>query len=136
MEQEAIVLLENHNSALPLSESISSLALIGPLVDRVSFGDYVFFNATLNGVSPLAGFTQLLANSSNAFGFFAGVNLVMNRYNGSLPVTFLETGLQWDAPNAWPPHQYIALEALAAAGEFFDPEAQHDDEPAPAATEK
>ena len=32
--------------------------------------------------------------------------------------------------------QDAAAEALAAAGEFFDPEAQHDDEPAPAATEK
>ena len=29
-----------------------------------------------------------------------------------------------------------AAEAIAAAGEFFDPEAQHDDEPAPAAEEK
>ena len=33
--------------------------------------------------------------------------------------------------------QDAAAEALAAAGEFFDPEAQHDDEaPAPASTEK
>jgi large subunit ribosomal protein L9 len=32
--------------------------------------------------------------------------------------------------------QDAAAEALAAAGEFFDPEAQHDDEPAPAATEQ
>jgi large subunit ribosomal protein L9 len=32
--------------------------------------------------------------------------------------------------------QDAAAEALAAAGEFFDPEAQQDDEPAPASTEK
>ena len=32
--------------------------------------------------------------------------------------------------------QDAAAEALAAAGEFFDPEAQHDDVPAPAPTEK
>jgi alpha,alpha-trehalase len=38
--------------------------------------------------------------------------LVLSRYNGTIPVTFLETGQQWDAPNAWPPHQYIALQAL------------------------
>ena len=36
MEQEAIVLLENRNSVLPLSKSISSVALIGPQVDRVT----------------------------------------------------------------------------------------------------
>ena len=40
--------------------------------------------------------------------------MVLNRYNGTVPVTFLESGLQWDAPNTWPPHQYIALQALAA----------------------
>ena len=38
--------------------------------------------------------------------------MVMNRYNGTFPSSFVETGLQWDLPNAWPPHQYIALEAL------------------------
>lgn len=32
--------------------------------------------------------------------------------------------------------QDAAAEAIAAAGEFFDPEAQHDDAPAPAATEE
>src|SRR5207244_13356785 len=36
-----------------------------------------------------------------------------------------------------PEDQHAAAEALAAAGELFDPQAQHDDEaPAPAATEK
>ncbi|KAI0640646.1 glycoside hydrolase superfamily [Trametes meyenii] len=64
MEREAIVLLENRQNTLPLSKSIESLALIGPQVDRVSFGDYVFFNASNNGISPLAGFTQHLANTS------------------------------------------------------------------------
>ncbi|KAH8982054.1 glycoside hydrolase family 37 protein, partial [Lactarius hatsudake] len=36
----------------------------------------------------------------------------LRRYNGTYPTTFIESGLQWDAPNAWPPHQYIALQAL------------------------
>ncbi|KAJ7505883.1 trehalase [Mycena galericulata] len=55
---------------------------------------------------------EVLASSQNAFGAFAALNMVLNRYNGTMPVTFIETGLQWDAPNAWPPHQYIALQAL------------------------
>ena len=38
--------------------------------------------------------------------------MVLRRYNGTYPTTFIESGLQWDAPNAWPPHQYIALQAL------------------------
>ncbi|KAI0671160.1 glycoside hydrolase [Trametes maxima] len=63
-----------------------------------------------NGIIP----DELLSSSNNAFGFFATLNMVLNRYNGTHPVTFLETGQQWDAPNAWPPHQHIALEALRA----------------------
>jgi alpha,alpha-trehalase len=62
-----------------------------------------------NGIFPPA----LLGNESAAFGAFSAVNMVMSKYNGTFPSTFLETGLQWDAPNAWPPHQYIILEALA-----------------------
>ncbi|THH27598.1 hypothetical protein EUX98_g6595 [Antrodiella citrinella] len=38
--------------------------------------------------------------------------MVLNRYNGTYPVSFLESGLQWDAPNAWPNHQFVILEAL------------------------
>ncbi|CAL1713673.1 unnamed protein product [Somion occarium] len=63
-----------------------------------------------NGIIP----DELLADGSGAtaFGLFSTLNLVLNRYNGTYPVTFLETGLQWDAPNTWPPHQFIILEAL------------------------
>ena len=41
----------------------------------------------------------------------------MSRYNGTYPTTFINTGLQWDAPNAWPPHVYIAMQALRALPE-------------------
>ncbi|KAI0265670.1 glycoside hydrolase [Gloeopeniophorella convolvens] len=57
---------------------------------------------------------EILSNSTNAFGFFSSINMVLSRYNGTYPTTFVESGLQWDAPNAWPPHQYIALQALRA----------------------
>ncbi|KAI0322093.1 glycoside hydrolase family 37 protein [Amylostereum chailletii] len=59
--------------------------------------------------------SELLQNSTAAFGAFAGVNMALRRYNGTgVPPTFVTSGLQWDAPNAWPPHQYIALQALRA----------------------
>ncbi|KAF5346662.1 hypothetical protein D9758_013212 [Tetrapyrgos nigripes] len=66
-------------------------------------------------------------DQDRAFGAFASVNLVLRRYNGTFPSTFVSvpsvsnsntttdreaTGLQWDAPNTWPPHQYIVLQAL------------------------
>ncbi|KAF9220247.1 glycoside hydrolase family 37 protein [Gyrodon lividus] len=64
-----------------------------------------------NGIIP----NEVLASQSNAFGYFAAVNMVMNKYNGTVPTTFVDwTGLQWDAPNSWPPHQYIVMSALEA----------------------
>lgn len=44
-----------------------------------------------NGIVP----GELLSSRQNAIGFFSAVNMVLNRYNGTMPVTFLETGLQW-----------------------------------------
>jgi alpha,alpha-trehalase len=45
-----------------------------------------------NGIIP----DEVLASQSNAFGYFAAVNMVMNKYNGTVPVTFVGwTGLQW-----------------------------------------
>ncbi|EJF56038.1 glycoside hydrolase family 37 protein [Dichomitus squalens LYAD-421 SS1] len=75
---------------------------------RSSIYSAATFYPLWNGIIP----DELLSSSQNAFGFFAALNMVLNRYNGTFPVTFIQTGLQWDAPNAWPPHQYIALEAL------------------------
>ncbi|OJA18271.1 hypothetical protein AZE42_04995 [Rhizopogon vesiculosus] len=90
--------------------------------DKLAFYDFnltsnarndIFTAATFypvwNGIIP----DEVLASQSNAFGYFASVNMVMNKYNGTVPVTFIDwTGLQWDAPNAWPPHQYIIMQAL------------------------
>ncbi|KAF8834841.1 glycoside hydrolase, partial [Paxillus ammoniavirescens] len=78
MERETIILLENNDNILPLSTDISSIALIGPQADRVSFGDYVFFNASLNGISPLQGFTELLANTSVKINFAGGCKFWSN----------------------------------------------------------
>lgn len=45
-----------------------------------------------NGIIP----DEVLSSQSNAFGYFAAVNMVMNKYNGTVPVTFVDwTGLQW-----------------------------------------
>ncbi|KAJ7480557.1 glycoside hydrolase family 37 protein [Mycena latifolia] len=90
---------------------------------KLAFYDFDLASNTRNSVFSLATFypfwsgivpPEVLANATNAFGAFASLNMVLNRYNGTLPVTFIETGLQWDAPNSWPPHQYIALQALRA----------------------
>ncbi|KAM6494266.1 trehalase [Amanita muscaria] len=81
---------------------------------RTNTRNSIFSAATFyplwNGIIP----PEVASNSSAAFGFFSSVNLVVNRYNGTFPVTFNLSGQQWDAPNTWPPHQYIILQALRA----------------------
>ncbi|KAJ7597640.1 glycoside hydrolase superfamily [Mycena floridula] len=83
-DTEAIVLLENRAKTLPLSTSIGSVALIGPHADRVSFGDYVFFNASLNGITPLDGFNQHLSSisSSTKINYAEGCKLWSNDQSG------------------------------------------------------
>ncbi|KIK16915.1 glycoside hydrolase family 37 protein [Pisolithus microcarpus 441] len=78
---------------------------------RNSFFSAATYYPVWAGIIP----DEVLSSQSNAFGYFAVVNLVMNKYNGTVPTTFVDwTGQQWDAPNTWPPHQYIILEALNA----------------------
>ncbi|KAF7365668.1 Trehalase [Mycena venus] len=90
---------------------------------KLAFYDFNLLTNTRNDVFSAATFypfwsgivpPEVLSSATNAFGAFAALNMVLNRYNGTMPVTFIETGLQWDAPNTWPPHQYIALQALRA----------------------
>ncbi|KLO08234.1 glycoside hydrolase family 3 protein [Schizopora paradoxa] len=67
MEEEAIVLLENNGNTLPIDpKSKTKVAVIGPQANRVSLGDYVFFNASNNGISPLDGINQFLKNESSS----------------------------------------------------------------------
>ncbi|KDQ62129.1 glycoside hydrolase family 37 protein [Jaapia argillacea MUCL 33604] len=92
--------------------------------NKLAFYDFNLTSNSRNSLFSAATFYPLWSGiipdevleggQDKAFGMFAALNMVLNRYNGTFPVTFLVTGLQWDAPNAWPPHQYIALEALRA----------------------
>ncbi|KIJ33408.1 glycoside hydrolase family 3 protein [Sphaerobolus stellatus SS14] len=82
MEREAIVLLKNQNNILPLNKKGGSVALIGPQSDRVTFGDYVFFNASLNGISPMNGFKQLLAGTGVTVNFAEGSKLWSDDQSG------------------------------------------------------
>ncbi|KAF7367923.1 Glycoside hydrolase family 3 protein [Mycena sanguinolenta] len=84
VETENIVLLENRDKTLPISKSVNSIALIGPQADRVTFGDYVFFNASNNGITPLDGFKQYLSNISSSIqvNFAEGCKLWSNDDSG------------------------------------------------------
>ncbi|PVV00470.1 hypothetical protein BB560_005148, partial [Smittium megazygosporum] len=46
---------------------------------------------------------------NKAFSFVAEV---LSKNPGGFPSTFLDTGLQWDFPDVWPPHQYAIIKGL------------------------
>ncbi|EST04817.1 Glycoside hydrolase, family 37 [Kalmanozyma brasiliensis GHG001] len=89
------------------------------------------FNTTLGDRAPFftpAGFFPLWAQilpqefinetisidqrRENLQAVFSGLRYIIDRFNGTLPASLITTGQQWDFANAWPPHTYIALEAL------------------------
>ncbi|TFK70552.1 glycoside hydrolase family 37 protein [Pluteus cervinus] len=89
--------------------------------DKIAFYDFNLKTNSRNNFFSVAHFYPiwsgiipdiLLSSSDMAFAAFSSVNMVMNRYNGTFPSTFVISGQQWDAPNAWPPHQYIIIQAL------------------------
>ncbi|KAJ2959529.1 hypothetical protein NQZ79_g5031 [Umbelopsis isabellina] len=43
---------------------------------------------------------------------FSELEGILKLYPGILTTTLVETGLQWDLPNGWPPLQYVTLHAL------------------------
>ncbi|KAI9288330.1 trehalase [Umbelopsis sp. AD052] len=51
-------------------------------------------------------------DSSKLANVFDELTHVLNLYPGILTTTLVETGLQWDLPNGWPPLQYVTLHAL------------------------
>ena len=75
--------------------------------DRFSAANYYL---PWTGIIP----DEILSSEQNAQKYFGAVNMVLSRYNGTFPATFLITGLQWDAPNAWPNHAYIIMQSLLA----------------------
>ncbi|KAJ7119784.1 Six-hairpin glycosidase-like protein [Mycena epipterygia] len=118
-----------HNASAAARHTAAAAAIKAGVLDlfwnatKLAFYDFNLATNARNDVFSAATFyplwsgivpNEILSSTANAFGAFAALNMVLNRYNGTMPVTFIETGLQWDAPNAWPPHQYIALQALRA----------------------
>ena len=73
--------------------------------NKLAFYDFNLTSNSRNSIFSTATFypvwndiipNEVLASQSNAFRYFAAVNLVMNRYNGTFPTTFVDwTGLQW-----------------------------------------
>ncbi|KAF5382427.1 hypothetical protein D9615_002774 [Tricholomella constricta] len=117
------------NSSAASRHRTAAAALRAGIIDllwdpsKLAFYDYNLATKARNNIFTAANFyplwsgivpDEILSGQEKAFGYFSSLNLVLNRYNGTFPATFIDSGLQWDAPNTWPPHQYIVLQALRA----------------------
>lgn len=59
LDEESIILLENHNDILPLRKD-TSIAVIGPMAHGfMNYGDYVTVNSSSRGITPLDGIKGL-----------------------------------------------------------------------------
>ncbi|CAG8435969.1 8613_t:CDS:10 [Ambispora gerdemannii] len=84
--------------------------------NRSSFWDYNLTSGVHTSVASLAAFfpfwagiypTEITNNLTAAKESFKLIKNFLEKYPGSLPATEINTGLQWDFPNAWPPLQYV-----------------------------
>ena len=71
---------------------------------QLAFYDYNLATNKRNTIFSAASFypvwcgvipDDILGSQEKAFRYFSSVNMVMNRYNGTYPATFIDTGLQW-----------------------------------------
>ncbi|KIJ50351.1 glycoside hydrolase family 37 protein [Sphaerobolus stellatus SS14] len=109
------------NSSSPAQLHRSTAALLRTAIldlfwdsNKLAFYD---LNRTSNACNLLwtaATFYPLWAGiiPDEAFRLFSAINLVLNKYNGMVPVTMVETGEQLGLENTWPQLQYIILDPL------------------------
>ncbi|KAL2837576.1 glycoside hydrolase superfamily [Aspergillus pseudoustus] len=65
LDRESIVLLENHDSTLPLKKS-GNIAVIGPMAyGFMNYGDYVVKGSQYRGVTPLDGIKAAVGDSAS-----------------------------------------------------------------------
>jgi beta-glucosidase len=80
VDEESIVLLEN-DGTLPLSDSIDSIAVIGPQANVMQYGDYVLHGTFERGITPLAGIQSYVGHSTKV-NYAEGCKLWSNDESG------------------------------------------------------
>ncbi|CAG8730434.1 15925_t:CDS:2, partial [Gigaspora rosea] len=55
---------------------------------------------------------DVLTDSKKILKSFSFVSKLLSKYEGSPPVTLINSSLQWDFPNAWPPLTYVIVKGL------------------------
>ncbi|RUO96160.1 trehalase, partial [Jimgerdemannia flammicorona] len=63
---------------------------------------------------------KIASNPEKLTNTFADIDRLLQEYPGLIPTTVVNTGLQWDLPNGWPPLQYILVKALTHTGRLLE----------------
>lgn len=82
------------------------------------FMDYDFVAGKHTPALSLAGVFPLYAGVATQEQAAAVAEVLEKKFlqEGGLPATLVETGQQWDAPNGWPPLQWVAIQGLREYG--------------------
>ena len=108
------------NKAQNLKDAIIDLNWNGD-ENHLLFYDYDFENQKSSEFwSPASYFpfwagiipNEVINDEHSAQLSFLGLRYVVENFNGSIPTSLIESGQQWDYPNAWAPLQSIIIESL------------------------
>ncbi|CAG8446565.1 1715_t:CDS:2 [Diversispora eburnea] len=55
---------------------------------------------------------DFITNSTTILDTFSYITDLLSKYPGSPPTTLINSGLQWDFPNSWPPLNYVLIKGL------------------------
>ncbi|KAJ1913208.1 hypothetical protein H4219_005306 [Mycoemilia scoparia] len=67
---------------------------------------------SVNNIWPYWQFGKDFGNTRLMKMAFSNFAALVYKFPGGVPTTLIDSGLQWDFPDAWPPHQYIVIRAL------------------------
>lgn len=54
----------------------------------------------------------MITDSATILDTFSYVTDLLSKFPGSPPVTLINSSLQWDFPNSWPPLNYVLIKGL------------------------
>ncbi|PVU97335.1 hypothetical protein BB559_002078 [Furculomyces boomerangus] len=99
--------------------------IINLLFDKETgmFNDYSIKKGSHTGIWSIANawpywyFADLIDEkfSSRAW---ENIDQIIKNNSGGIPVSLIDTGLQWDYPDAWPPLQYTTIKGLLLSSEY------------------
>ncbi|CAG8639059.1 17646_t:CDS:2, partial [Cetraspora pellucida] len=103
-----------------------------------TFRDYNLTSNTQSKIFSLATYfpfwaqslpEEMLTDSKNNIKSFSIVSTLLSEYKGCPPVTLINSSLQWDFPNSWPPLTYAIIKGLLNSYHGYYSNSQNKEDP-------